>query len=146
MLAPAAISFLMSGAWPLNAAPIKGVTPAILARLTSAPARIVSKLIAAGAKLDPLDRVKKNAAIYAAGSGCGACLAELLRAGTPVNARLDNEETLLMWASGYGHESAVNFLLQQGADRGLKDNRGKTAADIARDGNFTAVIKLLEKI
>jgi hypothetical protein len=107
--------------------------------------QIVHKLLAAGARIDPIDRVKKSAATYAAGKGCSACLAELLHAGIQVNARLDNDETLLMWAAGYGHEAAVSFLLEQGADRSLKDNRGKTAADIARDGNFAAVVRLLEK-
>jgi hypothetical protein len=38
----------------------------------------------------------------------------------------------------------VKFLLEQGADRSLKDNRGKTAADMARDGNFTAAASLLD--
>jgi ankyrin repeat protein len=107
--------------------------------------QIFRKLLAAGAKVDPVDRVKKNAAIYAAGKGCRACLAELVRAGTQVNARLDNDETLLMWAAGYGNEEAVRFLLEQGADRSLKDNRGKTATDIAREGNHVAVLRLLEK-
>ncbi|MBC7499562.1 MAG: ankyrin repeat domain-containing protein [Herminiimonas sp.] len=105
---------------------------------------LVKKLVAAGAKLDPVDRVKKNAAIYAAGTGCHACLAELLSAGTNVNAILDNNATLLMWATGYGHESTIKFLLEQGANRNMKDNRGKTAADIAHDGNFTAAEKLLK--
>ena len=105
---------------------------------------IVQKLLAAGAKIEPLDRVKKNAAIYAAGNGCAPCLAQLLRPEKSVNARLENNLTLLMWAAGYGHEAVVRFLLEQGADRSLKDDRGKTAAEMARDGNHLSLAKLLE--
>jgi hypothetical protein len=79
----------------------------------------------AGAKTEPLDRVKKNAATYAASSGCVECLRELIRVGTPVNAALENQLTRLMWAAAYGHEPAVRMLLVQGADRRAKDNRAK---------------------
>ena len=127
----------------VNLANLSGVTPLMGAGFAG-KADIVKKLIAAGAKIEPLDRVKKNAATYAAANGCGACLAELVRAGTQVNARLENDLTLLMWASAYGHEPAVRFLLEQGADRSFKDARGKTAADMAREGSHLAVAKLLE--
>lgn len=136
---------LLKAGADVNLANLSGVTP-LMGAAFSGKAAMVRTLIAAGAKTDPVDRVKKNAAIYAAGAGCKECLDELLRTGTQVNARLDNDGTLLMWAAGYGHEAVVRFLLDQGADRSLKDNRGKTAADIARDGNFTAVSKLLESI
>ncbi|MEO7107787.1 MAG: ankyrin repeat domain-containing protein [Rhodoferax sp.] len=140
----ALVDVLIHAGADVNLANISGVTPLMGAAFIS-NARIVHVLIAAGASIDPVDRVKKNAAIYAAGNGCSACLAEFLQAGTHVNGRLDNDATLLMWAAGYGRESVVSYLLTQGADRSLKDNRGKTAADIARDGNFIAVVTLLEK-
>lgn len=139
----ALVDVLMRAGADVNLANIAGVTP-LMGAAFSGNAAIVRKLLAAGARTEPLDRVKKNAAIYAAGVGCTACLTELLRAGTAVNTRLDNDETLLMWAAGYGHVSTVQLLLDQGADRSLKDNRGKTAADIAREGNFMAVLKLIE--
>jgi uncharacterized protein len=127
----------------VNLANISGVTP-LMGAAFKGNAKIVRQLIAAGARTDAVDRVKKNAAIYAAGVGCNACLMEFLRAGMQVNARLDNEETLLMWAAGYGHESTARLLLDAGADRSLKDNRGKTAADIAREGDFLDLSKLLD--
>jgi hypothetical protein len=39
----------------------------------------------------------------------------------------------------------VRYLLAQGADPRHKDNRGKTAADVARDGNFLSLATLLEQ-
>ena len=70
---------------------------------------------------------------------------ELLRAGTQVNAPLENDLTLLMWAAAYGGESSVRLLLAQGADRGLKDKRGKTAADMAFEGNHLDIVALLKQ-
>lgn len=138
------VDVLLKAGADVNLANLAGVTP-LMGAAFSGKADIVRKLLAAGARIDPLDRVKKNAATYAAGNGCADCLAELLRAGIQVNARLENDLTLLMWAAAYGHEATVNLLLAQGAERGLKDSRGKTAADMAREGNHLTVARLLEQ-
>jgi ankyrin repeat protein len=53
--------------------------------------------------------------------------------------------TALMWAAGYGKTQTVKLLLDRGADRGLKDDRGKTAAEIARDAKYSEVAELLGK-
>jgi ankyrin repeat protein len=137
------VDVLMKAGADVNLANLSGVTP-LMGAAFSGNAEIVRKLLAAGAKTEPLDRVKKNAAIYAAGNGCAPCLAQLLGPEKSVNARLENNLTLLMWAAGYGHEAVVRFLLEQGADRSLKDDRGKTAAEMARDGNHLSLAKLLE--
>ena len=134
---------LLKAGADVNLANLSGVTP-LMAAAFNGNVEIVRKLLAVGAKIEPLDRVKKNAATYAAGIGCTPCLAELLRAGTPVNARMENDLSLLMWAAAYGHESAVRFLLEQGADRSFKDKRGKTAAAMALEGNHLPVARLLE--
>lgn len=139
----AMVEALLRAQADVNLANLAGVTP-LMGAAFSGKAQIVRQLLAAGARPEPLDRVRKNAAIYAAGVGCQDCLAELLRAGTPVNARLDNDETLLMWAAAYGHLATVRFLLEQGADRQLRDNRGKTAADMAREGQFNEVSQLID--
>ena len=82
---------------------------------------------------------------YAAGSGCSDCLLALIRHGTNVNAALENDLTLPMWATAYGGESSVRFRLAEGADSSLKDARGKTALDMAREGNHSGVVSLLQK-
>jgi len=138
------VDVLLRAGADVNLANLAGVTPLMGAAFSANP-DIFRKLVAAGAKFEPLDRVKKNAATYAAASGCTPCLSELLRTSSVVNAPLENQLTLLMWAAAYGHEATVRFLLEQGADRTLKDNRGKTAADMAREGNHLSVAKLLEQ-
>ncbi len=52
--------------------------------------------------------------------------------------------TALMWAAGYGKTETVQALLAAGASAELKDDRGKTALEIAREGNFPDTVKLLE--
>jgi hypothetical protein len=37
----------------------------------------------------------------------------------------------------------VRFLVQRGADRAVRDDRGMTAADIAGEQHFTALAQLL---
>ena len=56
----------------------------------------------------------------------------------------DNELTLLMWAAGSGQDAMVRFLLDRGADKSLKDNRGLTALAIARDAKQAVAARLLE--
>jgi len=94
--------------------------------------------------VNAVDRVKKTAATYAAGNGCVECMKALLAAGVAVNSRLDNDLTLLMWAAPYGQVAMVNYLLEQGADKNARDNRGQTALDLAREAKQEAVIPLLQ--
>ena len=67
----------------------------------------------------------------------------LLDAGVAVDQRYDNDLTALMWAAGYGHDETVRFLLSRGADTSARDNRGKTAADIAREAGHAATLTVL---
>ena len=78
--------------------------------------------------------------VYAAGRGNAAVVALLLDAGVEVNRRYGHGLTALMWAAGHDasagsedveatHQAACST---RGATLDLKDDRGKTAADIAR--------------
>ena len=124
-----------------NLANLSGVTP-LMGATFSANVAIVRKLLAAKALIEPLDRVKKNAATYAAANGCTECLTEMLRAGTQVSVSLENDLTLLMWAAAYGHQDSVRMLLSAGADRSMKDKRGKTASEMAAEGGHTSVLAI----
>ena len=61
----------------------------------------------------------------------------------PVNARYDAQLTALMWAAGMGHAETVRLLLQHGADASLSDDRGKTAAQMAREAGHAKVADML---
>lgn len=49
-----------------------------------------------------------------------------------------------MAAAAKGHLQVVEMLTQRGADRDLKDNNGRTAAQYARDQNHGEIATLLE--
>lgn len=104
---------------------------------------IVRMLLERKADANVADRVGKTAMVYASGSGHTRIVEMLLDYGVPVNARYDNDLTALMWAAGQGHDATAKLLLERGADASLRDNRGKSAADIARDLNQAKVTAVL---
>lgn len=56
----------------------------------------------------------------------------LIRAGADINARDDDEDTPLIVAAGMGFVSAVESLLNAGADKTLTNNNGKNALEQAK--------------
>ena len=68
----------------------------------------------------------------------------LLAKGVDANGVYKNDLTALMWAAGYGRTDAARVLLEAGARTDPKDNRGKTATDIAREGGYAQTATLIE--
>src|SRR5271166_4898152 len=75
----------------------------------------------------------------------------LIDAGVDVNRRYGHGLTALMWAAGHDAGAGVDdvdatlkMLLDQRARRDLTDDRGKTAADIARGLGREREAKILE--
>ncbi len=92
-----------------------------------------------------LDNDGSAAVVYAAAHGYGPVVRLLLQAGVDVNRRYAHGLTALMWAAGYDASAGVDdvdatikTLIEHGAALDLKDDRGKTAADIARTLGATA--------
>ena len=99
----------------------------------------VELLLKHGADPNALDDDGKSAMIYAAGRAYAPVVERLIAAGVDVNRRYAHGLTALMWAAGHDAsagvedvEATLKLLIERGAELDLKDDRGKTAADIAR--------------
>src|SRR2546430_2673185 len=132
---------LLDAGADVNQAALNGVTP-LMAAAYGGHTEIVRALVAKGADIAAVDRLKKNAIIYAAGEGRTDIVKLLLDKGVDPNAVYANDLTALMWAAGYGQTEAVKTLLAAGAKTSLKDNRGKTAADIAHEAKQEETARL----
>jgi ankyrin repeat protein len=115
-------------------------------------AESVEQLMKFGADPDALDDDGEGAIVYAAGHGYAPVVALLLQAGVDVNRRYAHGLTALMWAAGYDAsagvddvDSTIKTLIEHGAVLDLKDDRGKTASDIARELGHERAVKLLER-
>jgi ankyrin repeat protein len=126
----------------VNQASLEGVTPLMAASYVGA-APVVQQLLAAGARTDLRDRMSKPAIVYAAGQGQAGAVDALLASGIDVNAAYEHQLTALMWAAGQGQLDTVKLLLERGARRDLRDDRGLTAAEIARQAGQSAVAAAL---
>ncbi len=101
-------------------------------------AEIVRRLLESGVDAKRTYGNDLTALMWAAGPdegvGAGAALdvvALLLDAGAPIDAVDNRGRTALMTAAEFGHAEIVEALLAHGADRGIKDGRGKRAVDLA---------------
>ena len=133
---------LLDAGADVNQAAINGITP-LMAASFAGQDEIVKRLLAQGANPRPVDRLQKTAMVYAAGEGRTGIVKMLIDAGIDPNAVYANDLTALMWAAGFGKTATVRALLDAGADPARKDNRGKTAADIAREQGFSETVALL---
>jgi ankyrin repeat protein len=73
--------------------------------------------------------------LYAARSGCGACVASLLKAGADIDRPTPDGVTPLMTAIDNTHFDVATQLLERGANPHLQDWWGRTALYVATDMN-----------
>jgi ankyrin repeat protein len=127
----------------VNQPALNGITPLMTAAFNG-QAAMAGQLLDKGANVAALDRLQKNAMIYAAGAGHTDIVLMLLAKGVDPNAVYANDLTALMWAAGFGKTATVKALLGAGANPKLRDNRGKTAADMARAEHFDETAAMLD--
>ena len=140
----AAVGLLLERGASVDLAAVDKTTP-LMAAASGGHVDIVRALLDAGADVRALDQIDKTALIYAAVSGSVEATGLLLDRGIDINARYKHELTVLMWAAGYGKLECVKLLLERGADPVLRDDRGKTAADIAREQGYPDVVAALDR-
>jgi ankyrin repeat protein len=128
----------------------KGVRP-LAAAAFNGSTESAAELMKFGADSNALDNDGQGAIVYAAGHGYAPVVALLLQSGVDVNRRYAHGLTALMWAAGHDESAGVDdvdatikTLIEHGAALDLKDDRGKTAADIARGLGHEGAAKLLE--
>lgn len=126
----------------VNQAAVNGLTPLMTAAFNG-QTNMALQLLAKKADPRALDQLQKNAMTYAAGEGHTDIVTLLLTSGVDPNAVYHNDLTALMWAAGFGKTATVKALLAAGANPLLKDNRGKTAEDIAREQKFSETAQVL---
>jgi ankyrin repeat protein len=129
----------------------KGLRP-LDAAAYNGSAESVEQLMKFGADPNALDDDGAGAIVYAAGHAYAPIVALLLQAGVDVNRRYAHGLTTLMWAAGHDASAGVDdvdatikTLIEHGAALDLEDDRGKTAADIARDLGHERAAKLLKR-
>jgi uncharacterized protein len=147
----AAIALLLDRGADPNLPGLKGLRP-LAAAAYNGSADSVERLLKHGADPNALDDGGQGAMVFAAGHAFAPIVALLLQAGVDVNRRYAHGLTALMWAAGHDASAGVNdveatikTLIEHGAALDLKDDRGKTAADIARDLGREPAAKLPEQ-
>lgn len=146
---PLATYLISQGANPNNDIQSRRYQPlAIAARNPNGSLKMIDLLVRHEAQID-----RSGALILAAQIGKMEAVTYLLDKGANVNlcgwrdvmifTRLEEAESALHGAVKGGHEGAVRLLLERGADAGMKNGKGQTALDLARDSEKEIIIRLL---
>jgi uncharacterized protein len=131
--------YLLARGADLNLTGAGGLTPLIAAAFNG-NLELVDLFLSKGADPSALDTSGKAAIVYAASRGFAPVVARLIEAGVDVNRKYEHGLTALMWAAGYADGAGVDdirevlaLLIARGAALDGRDDRGKTATEIARD-------------
>ena len=106
---------------------------------------VVKQLVENGADVNAQSRLG-TALIYASQANRITVMEYLLEHGADINATTRRfNETALMWAAAKGQVEAVKLLLNKKADKKIKNKKGKTALDIAKELNRKEIERILSE-
>ncbi len=107
----------------------------------------VKILVENGTNINAVDGWSGTPMMYAAASGHTEIVSYLLDKGVNINARYRLGTTAVMCAAQLGHLETTKFLVERGADLSIRETyESKTALDLAKEYNRTAVVEYLTKI
>lgn len=88
-----------------------------------------------------------TAAYFATSSPGVECLRYLINNGSDIYINDQNEEgdTLLHCAVELGHEEHIRYLLSVGADVDIKNHKGKTPTDVAKESRKEGAVQIIEE-
>ena len=96
--------------------------------------------------VDSFDRIGLTALQYAARYNRTDVIHELLQRGADVNKRDRNHgQTALHWSAMNNSTDAIQLLLENGASTTIKDKKGRTPIDFAREYNSQEALLLLQQ-
>ena len=99
-------------------------------------------LLGGNAVVDKQDSKRRTALSWATSSGHGRVVGRLLEGKADVEKRDDYGWTALHWAAANGNSRVVEILVRGGAVDS-QTNEGKTALQMAREGEQDAVVEIL---
>ena len=111
--------------------------------------KVIDLVLLKTKNVDHRNKKGVTALMHAAQNGSTIIVKQLLKAGADVNAvscDKDDKRTPLMWALAKiesPSDDLIQTLLESGADPGIKDKDGNTPISVAKDMEWTSVLKLL---
>jgi hypothetical protein len=82
---------------------------------------------------------------YAASGGHAEIVQMLLEHSAYIDAQSPNQSTPLMMAAMYGNTRTLSVLLEAGADASVKNQKGMTALDFAREADRQGAVALIQR-
>ena len=137
-------SILIQGGFDINKPTQAGSTYLHDAALKG-QSKMAQLLLDRGAQLDALNLSGGTPLHDAALGGNTDVIDLLLNRGAKIDAKeRESGATALMLAASIGRTDAVALLLQRGANPKVRDSRGRTALDRAKESNDEQILKLLK--
>lgn len=122
----------------------RGSTPLIIA-VYYENEEAVKFLLQNGAAPDAKDKSGNTAMMGACFKGYLNLVELLYQHHAAINSLNLNHATALVFAATFGQLKIAIYLLEKGADRNIRDNRGKSALDYAINQEYQPMIDLLKK-